>query len=161
MDSEYGYNMEDFRQLSLLNVTEELEMAKAISHRAKRLSFEEIEIPAQFEINRTLLNEVVNQGRCGSCYALTVANSIESYMAIQASKAADASFKPVSLSAQQIIDCTRNTVYGNYGCRGGSVRSSFEYARDEGLMLERDYRYTGRQSFSCKVNDLIYLYVLA
>lgn len=118
--------------------------------------YDEIEIPNQFELNRTLLNGVVNQGRCGSCYALSVANSIESSLAVRASKEGNDDFKPVSLSAQQIVDCTRNTYYGNYGCRGGRVRSTMVYALNEGLMLERDYPYSGRQGFYCKVSGQQY-----
>ena len=162
--------MVGYRQLAILNVNEELELAKVnfffcclLSLNIKLLDvkfkdidrlifYDEIEIPIKFELNRTLLNRVVNQGRCGSCYALTVANFIESSLVIQATKMRNDDFKSVSLSAQQIINCTRNIEYRNYGYRGGSVRSTMEYARYEGLILDKDYPYTGRQGLYCMVS---------
>ena len=84
---------------------------------------------------------VKNQGACGSCYAFSALNAIESAIAIKTGKLHN-------LSEQQVVDCTRG--YGNYGCSGGWMNNVFSYAMNTHLMNETTYPYTGKQSITCK-----------
>ena len=63
-----------------------------------------------------VLSAVMNQGSCGSCYAIASAGMIAAAYRIHGEKVED-------LSSQQIMDCS--TEYGNSGCEGGTVYSSF------------------------------------
>ncbi|VDO70540.1 unnamed protein product, partial [Onchocerca flexuosa] len=47
--------------------------------------------------------------------------------------------KLIDLSPQNIIDCSRK--YGNKGCEGGNILSSFEYAKEYGIAKESKYPY--------------------
>ena len=59
----------------------------------------------------------------------------------------------VRLSKQQIIDCTHGGDYQNFGCGGGSVRSSMQYAKDIGLNTEQDYPYSGKDELLCRLKN--------
>lgn len=75
-----------------------------------------------------------NQRSCGSCYAFSIALSIEGQVFKRTGKL-------ISLSEQQIIDCS--IVLGNHGCAGGSLRNTLKYlASTRGLMRDEDYPYT-------------------
>uniref|UniRef100_A0A3Q3BG25 Pro-cathepsin H-like n=1 Tax=Kryptolebias marmoratus TaxID=37003 RepID=A0A3Q3BG25_KRYMA len=83
---------------------------------------------------------VKNQGFCGSCWTFSTTGCLESVIAI-------ATGKLISLSEQQLLDCSRP--FNNFGCLGGLPSQSFEYIKyNKGLMTEEDYPY---KSFSrCK-----------
>lgn len=79
-----------------------------------------------------------NQKSCGSCYAFSIALSIEAQIFQRTGKL-------VELSEQQIIDCSIAT--GNHGCGGGSLRNTLKYLEStQGLMREKDYPYTATVS---------------
>ena len=78
---------------------------------------------------------VKNQGQCGSCYAFSAVASTESLYLIKNNK-------EVSLSEQQIVDCSRD--YGNHGCGGGLVSRCFHYSMEHSLQSEADYSYKGQ-----------------
>lgn len=97
-----------------------------------------------------------NQKSCGSCYAFSIAHSIEGQLFKKLNKIielrlvepfVDANlirhFLPVS--PQQIVDCSTDT--GNHGCAGGSLRTTLKYLENSGgLMREVDYPYTATVS---------------
>lgn len=77
-----------------------------------------------------------NQGGCGSCWAFAAIQQMESDHAI-------ANGQVVTLSSQQITSCTYEP--GRSGCNGGWPRDGISSAiKLGGLMLEKDYPYTGR-----------------
>ncbi|CAO1331081.1 unnamed protein product [Diamesa serratosioi] len=81
------------------------------------------------------VTSVKNQLPCGSCYAFSVLGSLEGQHFRRTGKL-------VSLSAQNVVDCT-NT-YGNVGCKGGSGMLSLQYIIDNGgVATEESYPYEG------------------
>lgn len=81
-----------------------------------------------------IVNPIKNQGKCGSCYAFSAIQAIESAYA-QVHKTLP------SFSEQQMIDCS--TSYGNYGCRGGWMDNVYFYIRDEKkIATSQSYPYT-------------------
>lgn len=85
-----------------------------------------------------------NQKSCGSCYAFSIALSIEGQVFKRTGKL-------LSLSEQQIVDCS--IVLGNHGCAGGSLRNTLRYlSSTRGIMREEDYPYTSSVTFFVAVN---------
>lgn len=93
--------------------------------------------------NDGAVTAVKDQGMCGSCYALSVTGAVEGQYFL-------ATRKLVSLSEQQIVDCSLN--YGNFGCEGGLMHSTYKFIRDiGGLETAKSYPYQGIEQ-SCKFN---------
>mmetsp|Transcript_51217 Transcript_51217/g.116425 ORF Transcript_51217/g.116425 Transcript_51217/m.116425 type:complete len:342 (+) Transcript_51217:307-1332(+) len=79
---------------------------------------------------------IKDQGVCGSCWAFSVTEQIESDWMRSGGEM-------LILSAQQVCSCTSyllKPIVG--GCRGGKPEKGFEYAEKPGLELDADYPYT-------------------
>ena len=89
------------------------------------------------------VNEVKNQGQCGSCWAFSATGALEgAYCAAGLGK--------VDLSEQQLVDCASKE--GNDGCRGGLMSQAFQYVLNNGgLCSEADYSYKGKDG-ACKAS---------
>uniref|UniRef100_A0A6C0FE32 Peptidase C1A papain C-terminal domain-containing protein n=1 Tax=viral metagenome TaxID=1070528 RepID=A0A6C0FE32_9ZZZZ len=84
--------------------------------------------------NTKYLSQVKDQGQCGSCYAFSTTNVLETFMRIN-------NFTVDRLSEQQIVDCSPN----DYGCQGGFMHTSLEFIIDnKGLLSNEDYQYIGK-----------------
>jgi C1A family cysteine protease len=82
---------------------------------------------------------VKNQGQCGSCWAFSATENIESVYKIGGNSL-------VTLSPQQIVDCDKDC----YGCGGGWPYKAFNYvAKAGGQDTDASYPYTARDG-SCK-----------
>jgi C1A family cysteine protease len=88
---------------------------------------------------------VKDQGQCGSCWAFSCTESIESVYVI--SKGINGNQMP-ALAPQQIVDCDK----GDAGCNGGDLPSCYKYVIGAGgLEKESDYPYHARDG-ACQAN---------
>jgi len=77
---------------------------------------------------------IYNQGNCGSCWAFSVTEQLESMEAIAG--------RPLqNLAMQQLVDCDTND--GSHGCGGGSIASAWNYIHGHGLERFSCYPYQG------------------
>ncbi|XP_053387976.1 cathepsin L-like [Mercenaria mercenaria] len=85
--------------------------------------------------NNDCVTRVKFQGLCGSCYAFAATGALEGHTCIKTKKL-------VSLSEQNIIDCTDNKLYANDGCIGGQAENAYIYVKDNGgIDTEKSYPY--------------------
>jgi len=90
------------------------------------------------------VTDVKDQGDCGSCWAFSAAESLESHYQI-------ASKKLLKLSPQTFVNCVKNPNQcgGTGGCEGATMELAFNLTRDAGIALESDIPYTGKDD-TCK-----------
>jgi len=89
--------------------------------------------------NGSVVTPVKNQEQCGSCWAFSTTENIESVWAIAGNTL-------ISLSPQQIVDCDKTDA----GCNGGNPPTAYEYViKAGGLELESSYPYTAKDG-TCK-----------
>lgn len=79
-----------------------------------------------------VVNEIQDQGNCGSCWAFSTMASVESEHAIKTGKL-------LKFAEQQLVDCSTL----NHGCNGGSMSLAFLYLKTHAAILEADYPYKG------------------
>jgi cathepsin L len=80
-----------------------------------------------------------NQGGCGSCWAFSAVETLESHLAIAIGG------RPPVLSPQQIVSCTPNPQHcgGTGGCQGATQPLAFNYTKTIGITTEESYSYEG------------------
>ncbi|KAJ5079555.1 cysteine protease rdl2-related [Anaeramoeba ignava] len=92
--------------------------------------------------DKGVVPNVIDQGQCGSCWAISAMEVIESCLAIDNGSL-------VKLSIQEIIDCDD----GSYGCNGGWPKQALKWEQEQGGSCSaEDYPYTGMTE-RCKSNS--------
>lgn len=87
--------------------------------------------------DKNVITAVKDQGQCGSCWAFSSTEGIESYYALKYGQL-------LELSEQQILDCTSNPLHcgGTGGCGGGVEYLAYDSIMDiGGLTTEKEYPY--------------------
>jgi hypothetical protein len=92
--------------------------------------------PANFNWrDRGVITSVKDQGfYCNCCWAFSAVGCLEAHYMIKYGTRYD-------LSEQNLIDCNRNAIVGNWGCFGGSQGSAYMYIKEVGLETEETYPY--------------------
>eukprot|EP01124_Arcella_intermedia_P015527 TRINITY_DN2202_c0_g1_i1.p1 TRINITY_DN2202_c0_g1~~TRINITY_DN2202_c0_g1_i1.p1 ORF type:complete len:330 (+),score=66.00 TRINITY_DN2202_c0_g1_i1:2-991(+) len=106
-------------------------------------------IPDAFDWNdKGAVTPVYDQGQCGSCWAFSATEAIESQWYL-------AHHPLTSLSPQQIVDCDKGR--GDEGCNGGDTPTAYEYVISAGGMeTETAYPYTGEDdTCAFKTNSVV------
>jgi len=82
--------------------------------------------PASIDWRTTrAVTAIKNQGQCGSCWAFSATEAVESQLAL-----ASGGELLIDLSPQQVASCTPNTgPYGCLGCQGGFTEGAYEYLK--------------------------------
>jgi len=80
-----------------------------------------------------------SQKQCGSCWAFSTTGALEGAWKL-------ASGKLVSLSEQQLVDCSKNA---NHGCHGGSMPLAFSFLQKVAVCTEDSYPYTAKDDGKC------------
>jgi len=91
--------------------------------------------------NKNAITPVKNQGSCGSCWAFSATESIESEAFLSGK------YKLFVLGPQQIVSCDKKS----NGCNGGDPATAFTYIAANGMETEADYPYTAKTG-TCKFN---------
>jgi len=102
------------------------------------------ELPVNFDWrNKSAVTPVKNQEQCGSCWAFSATEAIESQWFL-------AGHPLPILGPQQIVDCDVGN--GDYGCEGGDTTTAYEYViKTGGMESENSYPYVGENGV-CNFN---------
>jgi len=135
----YGLNKfsdmtpEEFRQFYLMhkpiksNPTQERDILSIQNVRANPTSFD------WRKASPPGVTAVKDQGQCGSCWAFSATENIESVVIVVGNKTIPA------LSPQQIVDCDGS----DGGCNGGNPPTAYDYVVSAGgIESDADYPYT-------------------
>jgi len=90
-----------------------------------------------------VVTPIYNQGQCGSCWAFSATETIESYWALAGNTL-------TQLSMEQIVSC--DTSGQDQGCNGGFPSGAYQYVENAGgIEAYSDYPYSaeGGESGSC------------
>jgi len=105
----------------------------------EELQVSDAAVPDTFDwISKDKITPVKNQEQCGSCWAFSATENIESVWMI-AKGLTPATFEP--LAPQQIVDCDKR----DDGCNGGNPPTAYEYIIEAGGQdTEASYPYHAR-----------------
>jgi len=87
------------------------------------------------EHSPAVLTPVKDQGRCGSCWAFSAVEQIETDVAM-------AEGHLYTLAPQQVVSCD----HSDLGCNGGNTETAYKYVAKEGLEAESSYPYKSGRS---------------
>jgi len=103
------------------------------------LESSEVNVPQTLDWRtQNMVTPVKDQGQCGSCWAFSVTENIESMYCMK-NKIDCTSFPP--LAPQEIVDCDTT----DQGCNGGDPPTAYAFVMSEGGMEDNsDYPYTAQ-----------------
>ena len=81
-----------------------------------------------------MVTPVKDQGQCGSCWAFSATESVESAYMI-------AGNAEVIMAPQELVDCSKG-LFSNHGCNGGWYYYAWKWLESNKTMTEADYPYT-------------------
>ena len=95
-----------------------------------------------------VLTPVKDQGACGSCWAFSATEAVESAYALAGNDL-------VVMAPQEIVDCAYG-LFTNHGCKGGWYYYAYDWLKKNQTMREADYPYysgySGRE-YNCAYNE--------
>jgi len=92
---------------------------------------------------KNYLDKVINQGGCGSCYAVSSTDMLSTRLRIKDRKTVAAGASgPNKVSAQNVLDCSEY----NQGCSGGFPFLVQKFGSEFGLQMNTDAPYKGGSS---------------
>merc|ERR1719454_1890916 len=110
-------------------------------NKAPKLNIALEDLPDRIDHRETdgVVTDVKDQGSCGSCWAFSATETLESHLAIATGEAAP------KLSPQQIVSCSPNPQHcgGTGGCQGSTQPLAFNYTKTAGITLDSNYPYRG------------------
>jgi len=91
--------------------------------------------------SKGIISPVKNQGGCGSCWAHTVIEQLESYLAL-------ATGNMTILSVQELVSCMPNVLEcgGTGGCFGATCEMAYQWIQNFGMVTEETMPYTSGTS---------------
>ena len=94
-------------------------------------------IPRTVDYRGKYVTPVKNQGKCGSCWAFSTIEEVESQLAFKTGVV------PPALSVEQVLVCCGDNITTCAGCMGGDTVVAYEYLMDrsKGLDSNSDYPY--------------------
>jgi len=92
-------------------------------------------LPVTFDWRKeNVVSPVKDQGQCGSCWAFSAVENLESVWMLTKNLTAD---EMPALSPQQLVDCS----YLDLGCNGGDPPFAYQYILSKGVEKNSDYPY--------------------
>jgi hypothetical protein len=140
-EQSYTLDFNQFMDISTEEFTETYLGLQAPAHHGEMFESSEPAANAVDWRSKGVLNEIRNQGSCGSCWAFSAVGAIEAAHAVQGKGLP-------AVSEQELVDCS--TSYGNYGCNGGLMDLAFKYVQEHGISSRADYPYAGRDQKCAK-----------
>merc|ERR1711939_112134 len=108
------------------------------------------DLPAEWDWTKHgVVDSVINQGACGSCYAVATAEMMQSRMRILGAKKEDVN----RISPDRVIKCARYA----QGCNGGFPFLAAKYHQDYGSVTEKTEPYTASNGHCPKVTPKQYV----
>jgi len=139
---------EEFRQQYLTAKVSAYERKEGVPTLTPKITTEEA--PKELDYRKQgFVTKVKDQGQCGSCWAVSVTESIESQWIMAGKAKAD----DLALSMQQIVDCDDS----DGGCNGGEPGSAYDYViAAGGIESNASYPYAAvDQTCSFQQNETV------
>ena len=92
------------------------------------------------------VSPVINQGNCGSCYAVAVTDMIQSRIRIKTKNRVKS-----DLSVQKVLSCSEYS----QGCKGGFPFLVGKYSQDYGMTPKEQMSYIGARGVPCKAKTAV------